>query len=213
MNRLPDRQIDVDDPPRLGRIRRSGDGHVETLAARVGGDEAKLPQEFLQVAHKAWCIDDDVQAAVTLRSCRNGVAFSHCREKTDPVKGRTGSSVSPGRARWAEGGRERAGCGLPFPLSSRRGNVIEARSTVIRSDPAFLRSARPRRRYSFLPSSRATTDAEKTTPPILRPKCWPGLGSLSCRLPSYPPVAALRPRFGQIPAGKNFQSLSRNLCP
>ena len=56
---------------------------------RVGGDEAKLPQEFLQVAHKAWFIDDDVQAAEALRSCRNEVAFSfsHCREKTERVKG------------------------------------------------------------------------------------------------------------------------------
>ena len=92
MNRLPDRQIDVDDPPRLGRIRRSGDGHVETLAVRVGGDEAKLPQEFLQVAHKAWFIDDDVQAAEALRSCRNegAFSFSHCREKTERVKGRWG---------------------------------------------------------------------------------------------------------------------------
>jgi hypothetical protein len=87
MNRLPDRQIDVDDAPRLGRIRRSGDGHIKTLTARVGGDEAELPQEFLQVAHEAWSIDDDVQAALALRSCRNEVAFSHCREKTDPVKG------------------------------------------------------------------------------------------------------------------------------
>jgi hypothetical protein len=111
MNRLPDRQIDVDDPLRLGRIRRPRDGHVETLTARVGGDEAELPQEFLQVADEAWSIDDDVQAAVALRSCRNEVAFSHCRGKTDPVKGRTGSSESPGPARWAEGGRERAGCG------------------------------------------------------------------------------------------------------
>jgi hypothetical protein len=64
MNRLPDRQIDVDDPPRLGRIRRSGDGHVETLTALVGGDEAERLQKFLQVAHEAWSIDDDVQAAV-----------------------------------------------------------------------------------------------------------------------------------------------------
>ena len=87
MNRLPDRQIDVDDPPRLGRIRRSGDGHVETLAVRVGGDEAKLPQEFLQVAHKAWFIDDDVQAAEALRSCRNEVAFSHCAYEIEHVKG------------------------------------------------------------------------------------------------------------------------------
>lgn len=87
MNRLPDRQIDVDDPPRLDRIRRSGDGHVETLAARVGCDKAKLPQEFLQVAHKAWFIDDDVQAAEALRSCRNEVAFSHCAYEIERVKG------------------------------------------------------------------------------------------------------------------------------
>jgi hypothetical protein len=40
----------------------------------VGGDKAKLPQEFLQVAHKAWSIDDDVQAAEALRSCRNEAA-------------------------------------------------------------------------------------------------------------------------------------------
>jgi hypothetical protein len=32
---------------------------------------------------------------VALRSCRNEVAFSHCCEKTDPVKGRTGSSEGP----------------------------------------------------------------------------------------------------------------------
>ena len=87
MNRLPDRQIDVDDPPRLGRIRRPRDGHVKTLTARVGGDEAELPQEFLQVAHEAWSVDDDVQAAVALRSCRNEVAFSHCRDEAAPVKG------------------------------------------------------------------------------------------------------------------------------
>ena len=99
MNRLPNRQIDVDDPPRLGRIPCPRDGHVKTLTARMGGDEAKLPQEFLQVAHKAWCIDDDVQAAVTLRSCRNGVAFSHCREKTERVKGRWGSDHQTDRHR------------------------------------------------------------------------------------------------------------------
>ena len=75
MNRLPDRQIDVDDAPRLGRIRRPRNGHVKTLTARMGGDEAKLPQKLLQVAGKAWSIQDDVQAAVALRSCRNGVAF------------------------------------------------------------------------------------------------------------------------------------------
>ena len=87
MNRLPDRQIDVDNPPRLGRIRRPRDGHVKTLTAPVGGDEAKRLQEFLQVADKAWSIDDDVQAAVTLRSCRNEVAFSHCRDEAALVKG------------------------------------------------------------------------------------------------------------------------------
>ena len=86
MNRLPDRQIDVDDPPRLGRVRRSGDGNLETPAARVGGDKAKLPQELLQVADKAWFIDDDVQAAEALRSCRNEVAFSHCAYKIERVK-------------------------------------------------------------------------------------------------------------------------------
>jgi len=96
MNRLPDRQIDIDDPPRLGRIRRSGDGHVETLAARVGCDKAKLPQEFLQVAHKAWFIDDDVQAAEALRSCRNEVAFSHCRDEAAQVKGQRKAAVQPG---------------------------------------------------------------------------------------------------------------------
>jgi hypothetical protein len=106
MDRLPNRQIDIDNPPRLGRIGRPRDGHVKTLTARVGGDEAERLQKFLQVADKAWSIDDDVQAAVTLRSCRNGVAFSHCREKTDPVKGRTGSSVAWPSARWAQGGRE-----------------------------------------------------------------------------------------------------------
>ena len=62
MNRLPDRQIDVDNPPRLGRVRRPRDGHVKTLTARVGGDEAERLQEFLQVADKAWSIDDDVQS-------------------------------------------------------------------------------------------------------------------------------------------------------
>jgi hypothetical protein len=64
----------------------------------VGCDKAKLPQEFLQVAHKAWFIDDDVQAAEALRSCRNEVAFSfsHCREKTEHVKGRWGDG-SPDR--------------------------------------------------------------------------------------------------------------------
>ena len=87
MNRLPDRQIDVDDAPRLGRIRRPRNGHVKTLTARMGGDEAKLPQKLLQVAGKAWSIDDDVQAAVALRSCRNGVAFSHCAYEIDRVKG------------------------------------------------------------------------------------------------------------------------------
>jgi hypothetical protein len=64
MNRLPDRQIDLEDPPRLGRIPRSRDGHVKTLAARVGGDEANVPQKFLQVADEAWSVDEDVQAAV-----------------------------------------------------------------------------------------------------------------------------------------------------
>jgi hypothetical protein len=96
MNRLPDRQIDVDDPPRLGRIRRSGNGHVETLAAGVCCDKAKLPQEFLQVAHKAWFIDDDVQAAEALRSCRNEVAFSHCRDEAAQVKGQRKAAVQPG---------------------------------------------------------------------------------------------------------------------
>ena len=88
MNRLPYRQIDVDDSPRLGRIRRPRDGHRKTLTAGVGGDEAELPQEFLQVAHEPWSIDDDVQAAVALRSCRNEVAFSQCRDEAAPVKGK-----------------------------------------------------------------------------------------------------------------------------
>src|SRR5215208_3227155 len=98
MNRLPDRQIDVDDAPRLGRIRRPRNGHVKTFTARMGGDEAKLPQKLLQVAGKAWSIDDDVQAAVALRSCRNGVAFplSHCREKTEHVKGQRKTVSPPG---------------------------------------------------------------------------------------------------------------------
>ena len=87
MNRLPYRQIDVDDSPRLGRIRRPRDRHRKTLTAGVGGDEAELPQEFLQVAHKAWFIDDDVQAAEALRSCRNEVAFSHCADEIERVKG------------------------------------------------------------------------------------------------------------------------------
>ena len=98
MNRLPDRQIDVDDAPSLSRIRRPRNGHVETLTARMGGDEAKLLQKLLQVAGKAWSIDDDVQAAVALRSCRNGVAFplSHCREKTEHVKGQRKTVSPPG---------------------------------------------------------------------------------------------------------------------
>ncbi len=106
MNRLPDRQIDVEDPPRLGRIRRSRNGHVKTLTARMGGDEAKLLQELLQVAGKAWSIQDDVQAAVALRSCRNGVAslsLSHFREKTEHVKGNERQSVHPAAPRDANG--------------------------------------------------------------------------------------------------------------
>ena len=87
MNRLPDRQIDLEDPPRLGRIARPRDGHVKTLTARMGGDEANVPQEFLQVADEAWSIDEDVQAAVALRSCRNEVAFSYCRDEAAHVKG------------------------------------------------------------------------------------------------------------------------------
>jgi hypothetical protein len=65
----------------------------------VGCDEAKLPQEFLQVAHKAWFIDDDVQAAEALRSCRNEVAFSHCADKIERVKGmaRDGRVTGPRR--------------------------------------------------------------------------------------------------------------------
>ena len=47
-----------------------------------------FPQEFLQVNDEAWSIDDDVQAAVALRSCRNGVAYSHCRQESQPVKRR-----------------------------------------------------------------------------------------------------------------------------
>ena len=127
MDRLPDRQIDVDNPPRLGRIGRPRDGHVKTLTARVGGDKAERLQKFLQVADEAWSIDDDVQAAVTLRSCRNGVAFSHCREKTDPVKGRMGSSESRGPARAGRREAVRAGCGLPFrsALAAAPSSVVE----------------------------------------------------------------------------------------
>jgi hypothetical protein len=87
MNRLPDRQIDLEHTPRLGRIARPRDGHVKTLTARVGGDEANVQQEFLQVADEAWSIDEDVQATVALRSCRNEVAFSHCRDEAAHVKG------------------------------------------------------------------------------------------------------------------------------
>ena len=90
MNRLPDCQIDVDDPPRLRSIRRTGNGHVKTVAARVGGDEAELPQKFLQVADEAWVIDNDVQAAEALRSCRNEVAFSHCAYEIERVKRKAG---------------------------------------------------------------------------------------------------------------------------
>jgi len=96
MNRLPNRQIDIDDPPRLGRIPRARDGHVKTLTARVGGDEANVLQEFLQVADEAWSIDDDVQAAVALRSCRNEVASSHCGDETAHVKGQRKRAAQSG---------------------------------------------------------------------------------------------------------------------
>src|SRR3954454_6813423 len=52
MNRLPDRQIDVEDAPPLGRIRRPRNGHAKTVTARMGGDEAKLLQKLLQLAGK-----------------------------------------------------------------------------------------------------------------------------------------------------------------
>jgi len=83
MNGLPDRQIDVDDPPLLGRIPRPRDGHVKTLTARMGGDEANVPQEVLQVADEAWSIDDDVQAA-----WRSGVAATKSPSLTVVTKRR-----------------------------------------------------------------------------------------------------------------------------
>ena len=140
MNRLPNRQIDIDDPPRLGRIPRARDGHVKTLTARVGGDEANVLQEFLQVADEAWSIDDDVQAAVALRSCRNEVAFSHCGDETAHVKGQRKES-SPVRAPRRETGRAIGG----------------NQRLVQREIEAFLPPNRPgsRRRRAPLPPRRA----------------------------------------------------------
>ena len=45
-----------------------------------------------------------------------------------------------------------------------------------------------------------------------RPKCWPGLGSPTCRLPNHPPVAALRPRLGSCPLARTSNPLSRAAC-
>ena len=83
---LPDCEIHVHHAPRLGRIGRAGNGDVEAVTPASDSDKPKFPQEFLQVDHEAWSIDEYVQAAVTLRSGRNGVAFSHCGEEPGRVK-------------------------------------------------------------------------------------------------------------------------------
>ena len=69
----------------------------------MGGDEANVPQEFLQVADEAWSIDEDVQAAVALRSCRNEVAFSYCRDEAAHVKGQAKNNSSAGGRLAAQG--------------------------------------------------------------------------------------------------------------
>ena len=132
MNRLPNRQIDIHDPPRLGRIPRARDGHVKTLTARVGGDEANVLQEFLQVADEAWSIDDDVQAAVALRSCRNEVAFSHCGDETAHVKG-AAKDRGPVRAPLMRTGTSLAGAGRHRSTGDPLGRVLSFCTLGIRA--------------------------------------------------------------------------------
>jgi hypothetical protein len=87
MNCSPDGEIDVHDPPSLTRVGRARYGDVEAVTPPLRGDEAGVPQELLQVADETWSIDNDVQAAVALRSSRNEVAFSYCRQNGSRVKG------------------------------------------------------------------------------------------------------------------------------
>jgi hypothetical protein len=81
----------------------------------VGCDKSKLPQEFLQVAHKAWFIDDDVQAAEALRSCRNEVAFSHCAHEIERVKGTARNGTGKPVARLAKGAPRPSTCVAAAP--------------------------------------------------------------------------------------------------
>jgi hypothetical protein len=87
MDRLPNTEVDVHYSPSLGRIGIAGNGNVEAISPALCCDESTAAQKGLQVANETWCINEDVHAAKgELRSCRNGVAFSHCRQKPGRVK-------------------------------------------------------------------------------------------------------------------------------
>ena len=112
MNCLPDGEVHVHDPLCLRRVGRAGDGHVQAVLPPSGSDNPEVLQEFLQVGNEAWSIDEYVQAAVALRSGRNGVAFSHCGEERPRVKSCTqlargesdpsgGSSPTAEEATWS----------------------------------------------------------------------------------------------------------------
>ena len=92
MDRLPDAEVHAHYPRCLGRIGRVRNGDVEAIAPVLRSDESNVPQEILQIAEEAWSIDGDVQAAKTLRGCRNGVALSHFRQEMKRVKSASATS-------------------------------------------------------------------------------------------------------------------------
>jgi hypothetical protein len=141
MNGLPDRQIDVDDPPLLGRIPRPRDGHVKTLTARMGGDEANVPQEVLQVADEAWSIDDDVQAA-----WRSGVAATKSPSLTVVTKRRKSR------------GSERQQSSRGRPLDPRKFSY----PTVISIDTERLPSVESARQPGLRPANWGSCSLERT---------------------------------------------------
>jgi hypothetical protein len=111
MNRLPDGEVHVYDPPSLERVGRARDGDIKAVTPPSCRDEANVPQELLQVDNEAWSIDEDVQSRsgapelpqrsrLLSLSRRNGARQGRGRERQDRRKARHDRAPLPrGRGR------------------------------------------------------------------------------------------------------------------